>query len=302
MRLQTRPVDELVVLDDRSSDSTLETAYRCVAAWNGLPTRITISQNPHNRGIVGNFEEALGRCQGDVIFLCDQDDHWHPNKVARMLLEFEQRPDLLLLYTNARLVDRYGKSLGATQFAALEVSRHEIDLVRSQRGFEALLTRNLVTGATVALRRELLALATPFPSTWVHDEWLAVVAAAVGVIDVLDECLIDYRQHGKNQIGMHRKTRIERIGEVFSQRGTFYQHEAERSTELLGHLERLGARVSADKLDSLRERIAHLRFRASLPPSRARRVVPIAGEALSGRYSRYGRGLRSIVRDLFETI
>jgi hypothetical protein len=92
-----------------------------------------------------------------------------------------------------------------------------------------LLKRNLVTGATVMFRRELLDVARPFPREWVHDEWLAILAAAVGRIAVDPTPLIDYRQHEANQIGVEAPTVRYRIRRMLEPRGDRYRTLALRS-------------------------------------------------------------------------
>jgi hypothetical protein len=65
-----------------------------------------------------------------------------------------------------------------------------------------LLTQNLVTGCSVVINRNLLELATPIPhGINLHDWWLAICAAACGRIGYIDQPLVQYRQHSRNQIG-----------------------------------------------------------------------------------------------------
>jgi hypothetical protein len=148
-------------------------------------------------------------------------------------------------------------------------------------------------------RRTLLERAAPFPVEWLHDEWMAAIAAATGRVDVLEDCLIDYRQHASNEVGARRFSLAENVRRAFAPRGD-KQHERARRVELL--LERLSAQRAPDEcLQKLRAKLAHQRFRAGLPASRPARLLPIAREALSGRYERYGRGLQAVAADLFES-
>jgi hypothetical protein len=39
-----------------------------------------------------------------------------------------------------------------------------------------------------------------------------------------------------------------------------------------------------------------------LPASRIARCLPILREAMTGRYDKFGRGFRGVVRDLFESV
>ena len=76
---QTRPPDELVVCDDCSSDGTTgivaEFARRA-------PFHVRIVPHESNVGITANYEHAISLCSKDLVFLCDQDDIWHADKVA----------------------------------------------------------------------------------------------------------------------------------------------------------------------------------------------------------------------------
>lgn len=75
---QISPEDEIVISDDGSTDATLD-----VIKSIGSPC-IRIVQGPRMKSPSKNFEHALAQAKGDIIFLCDQDDVWQPNKVAVM--------------------------------------------------------------------------------------------------------------------------------------------------------------------------------------------------------------------------
>ncbi|MGA5824464.1 hypothetical protein ACPC54_42330, partial [Kitasatospora sp. NPDC094028] len=239
-------------------------------------------------------------CSHELIVLCDQDDVWHPGRLARMAAQFEARPDLLLLHTDARLVDADLQPLGSTLFHALEVQPAELEAISRGDAFSVLLRRNLVTGATTMFRRTLLDAALPFAPEWVHDEWLAAIAAATGRMDVLPEPTIDYRQHASNQIGARRLTLSEKIAKAFAERGDKHVARLHRADALLQRLLQLGDRVPAAWLEAQRAKVAHQRFRAGLPKARPLRLVPILAEAARGRYARFGRGGHAIAQDLLE--
>src|SRR5688500_18132345 len=74
---QTRLPNELIISDDASTDSTWS-IVRDFAERAPFPVRLL----QHERfGSARNFEIAIQACRGDVIFLCDQDDIWYPNKI-----------------------------------------------------------------------------------------------------------------------------------------------------------------------------------------------------------------------------
>ena len=296
---QTRLPDEVIIGDDHSTDSTLDLIDRFART---APFPVQVLKKDVNAGTSANFTDTMRHSRGDVVFLSDQDDRWVRHKVERMVAEFERRPELLVLHTNARLVDAEGRPLGTDLFGALEISRREIVRVKSGHAFDALIRRNVATGATMAVRRRLLDIALPTPGDWVHDEWLATIAAGLGhgTVDVLEESLIDYRQHGRNQIGARRLTLREKIERLFRKRGTYFDWQLRRATILVEKVRSLGSLISGDKVEMLNEKLVHVSFRASLPRNRLLRIAPMFVEIAAGRYGRYSTGLRSVVRDIFE--
>jgi glycosyltransferase involved in cell wall biosynthesis len=72
-----RPL-ELVVCDDRSTDSTLAILAK-FASTASFPVRIV--QNGAWLGYKSNFKKAACLCQGELITFCDQDDIWLPTKL-----------------------------------------------------------------------------------------------------------------------------------------------------------------------------------------------------------------------------
>src|SRR3954447_24654813 len=99
---QTRPPDELVISDDGSSDDTVEVARRFArrAAFD-----VVIMPNEERIGYSDNFFRAMKACTGDLIALCDQDDVWHPDKLARCERPLQLDPSVSLVAHSGRVVD-----------------------------------------------------------------------------------------------------------------------------------------------------------------------------------------------------
>ena len=299
---QSVPANEIVISDDASSDETVSIARRVLAEASpvaGSP-RLVLLENSRALGVRMNFEQALRTSTSDLIALCDQDDVWHPDRLAVGVREFSSSSDLLMLHSDARLVDESGAPMGHSLFEALGINETEQEAIRSGHGFEALLHRNLVTGATTMVRAELVTRAVPFPSPWVHDEWLAIVAAATGRLDFSDAQLIDYRQHSTNQIGVRKLTGLGKIRRVLEPRNDRNRYLLERAEVLLARLEMLGDEVSPTVLDLARAKVAHQRARAALASARYRRLLPVLREVRTGRYALFSRGNADVVRDLFQ--
>ena len=301
---QSSPVSEIVLSDDASSDDTVAIVERTVAEWSESATRpeLRVFRNPQPLGVTANFEQALAACTRELVALSDQDDRWSVRKVETMAAVFGRRPELALLHTDARMISATGDPTGMTLFETLGVSARERADVHGGRAFEVLMRRNIVTGATTMLRRELIARAVPFPSKWVHDEWLAVVAAATADVDFLDEPLTDYRQHGANQIGATVLTGSGRIRRLQSPR-------TQRNARLLGRAAQLAERVTSLRPKPAPERLAlaaakleHELARSALRASRIARIPAVVSEWRTGRYSSCGLGAQDVLRDLVQPV
>lgn len=295
---QTRIPDEIVLSDDASTDATLAVAAEVLG--DSVTPSIIVLRNVTALGVTPNFAQALAACSGDLLALCDQDDVWDPTKIERMVAEFEGRPNLLLLHTDARIVGSAGQPTGGSLFGMLRVSLDEKRSVHGGDAMSVLLRRNIVTGATAMLRRELLDRAGSFPLSWVHDEWLAMVAAVSGEMDLLEAALIDYRQHGANEIGVStltlnsglsrlRASRSDRNGRLFSRARSLAEWIASPGFVVPTHVSR-----------RIAEKLEHERVRISLPVGRARRLRPVLTEWSTGRYGSYGLGLQDVARDLLQ--
>lgn len=295
---QTRLPDEIVVGDDDSGDGSWGLLEAFAARARALGIDVDLLRNEANLGYVGNFSAGLLRASGELLFLCDQDDVWHPEKLARMEAEFARRPALGLLHTDARLVDAEGEDLGCSLFEALEVTPAEIAAEHAGNAFEVMLRRNTVTGATAALRGALVPDVLPVPDGWIHDEWLAMAVSTRATVDCLEWPSINYRQHGANQIGIRRRTPAEKIFNAHVDKRGFMAMVAGRLEHVL-HAES-PLRLSGDRLRELQSKAGHSRFRAELPTSAPARVAAVIREARTGRYGRYSSGLRSILSDLVD--
>jgi glycosyltransferase involved in cell wall biosynthesis len=290
---QSAPVAELVVSDDASTD---DTAAIVADALDGAAVDFVMLRNEPAVGVTRNFEGAVAATSGALIALCDQDDVWHTDKI-RILRDALDASGALLTHSDADLVDEHGDPIGRTLFQWLEVSPNDLAAEQTADGFAVLLRRNLITGATVLFRRELLDVALPFPDEWVHDEWLAIIAAATGRIVAVEQPSIDYRQHGSNQIGVVEPGLRYKVARVLDTDGERNRVLAQKFRILAQRLDELDVPV---RMRELARRKADFELRRSqFPPSRWRRLVPVVRELRAGGYAEFASRRRAdAIRDL----
>ena len=93
---QSMKVDEIIICDDGSSDSTIELLKK-------YPVKVV--QNDVNLGYRLNFKKAMELCSGDYIFLCDQDDIWLPTKVEEMMRMMKAHSNMHVLSSSFIYID-----------------------------------------------------------------------------------------------------------------------------------------------------------------------------------------------------
>ena len=137
---QTHLPDELVVADDASTDSTVA---QLEAFAKYAPFPVIIVRNRKNLGYAGNFNVALDKTMGDIVFLSDQDDVWYPTvNSVHMLAHAKQKPDYLIYMNDAELTDGNLNSVNLTKYGQIKSS--------------GLPDESFVMGCCCAIRRELL--------------------------------------------------------------------------------------------------------------------------------------------------
>lgn len=181
---QLKEDDEIIVSDDYPQGET----KKVVMSFND--NRIKYIEGP-GKGVTANFEYAIKCSIGDVIFLCDQDDVWMPNKVQKVMTLIENGSDLVL--HDACVTDSFLNTISPSFFA----------IHSSNASFLKNIIRNSFVGCCMAFTRNVADAALPFPKDVpMHDWWIALIAIKKGFkVSLLNEPLIKWRRHGDNVTG-----------------------------------------------------------------------------------------------------
>jgi glycosyltransferase involved in cell wall biosynthesis len=296
---QRRLPDEIVINDDRSSDETV----RIIEEWaSGAPFPVRLKVNSRRLGSTGNFSAAVARCTGQLIALADQDDVWLEHKLDEAERAFAGNRNLGLWFTDAELVDDKLEPLGRTLWQSIGFNHRWQRRLQGDHAFAALLKRSFVTGATLVFDARLKDLVLPIPDDlryFIHDRWIATLAAAVAAMRFSGRPSMLYRQHARQQVGTAPSTTgFRRIARRFVRHGPATLDDL---TNLRAVADRLGDRgkyVPAPAAgEDIAERMGLLQMRASLPPGRLRRLAPVAKALFGGAYSRHAEGIASAAKD-----
>lgn len=148
------------------------------------------------------------------------------------------------------------------------------------------------------IRASLLQQALPIPEGWVHDEWLALVAAVQGGVVFSEDSLIRYRQHGGNEIGAAKTDLDEATRRLRETRSDFYRRKLLRNSGISRVLEQEPDWLGAEARATLLAKLGFDHWRSQLPAERIRRLLPVALRWAKGDYGRFARGYLDVIRDV----
>lgn len=187
---QLEPGDEVVIVDDASTDATL-------AVVEGIgDDRIHVIRQPENRGYVQSFEAAILAASGDVLLLADQDDEWIAGRRAMLVRAALDggvaASNLVLLGSDDPLPSPF---TGRPWMLRAATSRQHL-----RNEARILLGTAPYFGCAMAIRRDMVPTVTPFPAylTESHDLWIATVANAVGRMRHVERATVRRRIHESN--------------------------------------------------------------------------------------------------------
>jgi glycosyltransferase involved in cell wall biosynthesis len=236
---QTSPPEEVIVVDDGSTDGTARELER-------FAERVRIVRRP-NGGCPAAFNTAFREARGDFVALCGADDIWEPNKLEWQLQAIESHPRADVLCGHAVL---FGRSEG-------EYSRPPgVGMLDSAALKDALYRQCCICAPSVVIRRSLFERLGPFIENFGaddHEYWFRCLRA--GASFYYDpRPLLSWRQHENNLTG--RTAWMEECGEKV--RRMYEQEVSDRA--IADDLFRTGRQL----VEAGRPREARRAFRGSL--------------------------------------
>lgn len=177
--------DELVIVDDASTDDTAEVIEQIG------DQRIRLIRSAVNRGYVKTFEAALTASQGDYVFLSDQDDVWIPGRIDSMVAAL-QHADVVA--SNFGYFGQAPRRIESLRLRSADSSRRWANLLTLWIGIRP------YYGCAMGFRSSAKDLILPFPRFLVetHDQWIALVGNLRGSMAHLEPNTLNRRLHDNN--------------------------------------------------------------------------------------------------------
>ncbi|GGK73246.1 glycosyltransferase family 2 protein [Amphritea balenae] len=282
---------ELIIIDDCSKDASVNIVKR-YSEEVSFPVRLHL--NSKNIGSTLTFCKAISLSEGDVVVLCDQDDLWVEDRLEKIKSAFEEDYSRVGVYSNASLIDQDGNYLGRNLWSSLSIKNDEFKALATggYSAFSVLLARNVITGAAFAFKKRYVQSCQKFPESWVHDAWIAINVVRSGPIHCIPECLVKYRQHDGNQIGLNQISTFGRLIArlKFRSEDYFIGLISDRKI-LLDYLVNSGEDEVFSNL--VGDAVTH--FKSRVEGKRNRFIF--VRELIYGRYHKFSSGFSSFVKD-----
>jgi glycosyltransferase involved in cell wall biosynthesis len=187
---QTHPPDEVIVVDDGSTDGTPRELMR----FRGDIRVIRQS----NRGAAGAHNTGFGEARGHYVARCDADDLWEPMKLERQVQALTAHPEIDIATSGARV---FGAGENRLFLDYTGAAPPPCDGIQKRGAFAQRLYRaNMLCASSAVIRRRLHKKVGPFTEPLPnedYDYWLrALKAGAVFFYD--PTVLVRYRRHETN--------------------------------------------------------------------------------------------------------
>lgn len=204
LRNQTVPVDQIIIMDDRSTDKTVQIAQEFIDQYHLTGWQIHV--NEKNIGWEANFKNGFDLAEGDFIFPCDQDDIWHADKCEKMVACMKEHPDLELLVSNYEIkfsgTDNGSKAYDRQAREMLDDGSFQMLPIDEKWPY---ITR---PGCTFCFTKTYFdRIKDKWDTYFPHDAILWRLSRVDHQMGILNSKLMDFRRHGDNATSYVKRTR-----------------------------------------------------------------------------------------------
>lgn len=207
LRMQDVPFDEVLIGDDCSTDCTASIISDYISRYGLCHWKLVVNET--NKGWKKNFRDLIYSVSSDLIFLCDQDDIWLPEKASSMARLMESHPEFDLLACD---VEPFYED-GSKQVPNVADGANDGTLSLHPLDDKAVYV--LRPGCAYCVRKSFVDEVRPYwNDSWAHDTVLWELAEAKGTLALYDKRLVKFRRHSDNASARKRLTRESRVGDI----------------------------------------------------------------------------------------
>ena len=190
---------QLLIRDDGSTDRTPEIIKEFVK--NDERIKFINEDNRENFGVIKNFYTLVHYEAADYYFFSDQDDIWLNHKVEKFIEVYNKSNsnDVIGMYSDAWIADDKGKSEGTKMSQMYDWLNRPLSVEFLTWGFR-------ITGANYAINNKAAKIVLQLSKNEIknvamHDAAIGLLIEIVGKNILINEPLLNYRQHANNVVG-----------------------------------------------------------------------------------------------------
>ena len=198
---QTRPLLEIIVMDDASTDDTADVA-------RAFGEAISYVRQPENRGQFRNVEDGIALARGEYVAVFHADDVYDATIVAEEAALLDADQSVGLVFALDRFIDGEGREYGklAIPLALRRSGPFEFArLINAVLEYKNVFMPTPSAMARTSLYREVGAFTTEFGSAGDLDMWLRLARRTR--IAVLEQHLFSYRHTASSEGQSYQRLR-----------------------------------------------------------------------------------------------
>lgn len=203
---QTIPPDEILVIDDFSSDNSVEVARR-------YEPLIRVEVNSRNLGVVENFKKAITLTKGDYICFLGADNRFRSDYIEKTKAVLDSDTNIGIAYTHFVLFDKRAPAVAAEMGAIAHPHIPGLFLKKFPETPQTDIRKlNYIHGSSMYRR-----IAYDQAGGYISDALPEDASLFARILDngwkakLVDEYLLEYRQHAKDQINLLKGLEVENV-------------------------------------------------------------------------------------------
>ena len=194
----------VMIVDDASRDGSTD-LIREIARTSPIPIETVAAvgsgdTDPKSRITAAIMQGMAAVASSEFVLLSDQDDEWLPGRLRRQRDILAGDRHALLVAGDGLLIDEAGAEIGGSLRDRFPPPG-DWDSASPADRVKASIRRPFVTGATCAIRQELIQMMAPVPRRWLFDRWATLVATARDGLVLQPDIVIRYRIHPDQLLG-----------------------------------------------------------------------------------------------------